>query len=125
MSLRGVVIAAVVLAIGALAWQKQDQLRAWVGAQPPLVMPDLVSSEAAPARKCVKGQQVSYTNVECPAGTQAQAVKAMPVNVVPATPVPRVAQPGSAPSALREALDIKREDPLRAKALERAIDGIR
>ena len=136
-------MAAVVLAVGVLAWQKQDQLKALISSAPPITLPDLPRSESSAAaptsaskskfapgamRKCVKGQQVSYTNVECPAGTQEQAVTAAPVNVVQATPVPKpaqAAQASSGPAALREALDMKREETLREKAMDRAVEGIR
>ena len=119
MALRGLVIAAVCLAAFVVAWQKREPLQAWVGS---------VQQAAAPAggplRKCVNGQQVSYTNAQCLPSHKEQAVTAAPVNVLPATPVPKVAPASSAP-LLHQALDIKREDTLKDKAMERAIDGIR
>ena len=78
-------------------------------------------------RKCVRGQQVSYTNVACPAGSREEAVADAPVNVLPATPVARVAPPqapgSSAPSSLHQALDLTRDDKLRDRIMERAIEG--
>ncbi|MDR7268201.1 hypothetical protein J2X20_000830 [Pelomonas saccharophila] len=74
-------------------------------------------------RKCVKGQQVSYSNVECPPGYQEQAVTAAPVNVLPATPVSKPATAGSGPSALHKALDMTRDDGLKDKLIERAVEG--
>lgn len=137
MSLRGAVVMAVVVGACALAWQQQDRLRAWMGSLPPPSLPALPRSEPAAdagkagaggLRKCVNGQQVSYTNVACPPGTHEQAVTAAPLTVLPATPVPKPAQAGQAssgPAALREALDMKPEPTLRDKAMERAINEIR
>ena len=72
-------------------------------------------------RKCVKGQQVSYSNVECPAGSQELAVSAS-VNVVPATPVSKPEEASSGPSALHKALGITRDDTLKDKMIERAVE---
>ena len=55
---------------------------------------------------------------------------APPVNVLPATPVPKAnksaqaAQAGSAP-LLHQALDVKQDATLKDKMMERAIDGVR
>lgn len=136
MSFRGAVVMAVVVGACALAWQQQDRLRAWMGSLPPPSLPTLPRGESSadaknnPAglRKCLKGTEVSYTNAACPPGSREQAVTAPPVNVLPATPVPKpaqAAQASSGPAALREALDIKREETLRDKAMERAVEGIR
>lgn len=122
MSVRGLVIAAACAAVLVLAWQKREALQAWVASAQPLA-----ASSAAPLRKCVNGQQVSYTNAACPAGHKEQAVTAPPVNVLPATPLPKAAnaaQAGSAP-LLHQALDIKQEATLKDKMMERAIDGAR
>ncbi|MEO7832126.1 hypothetical protein [Roseateles sp.] len=102
-----------------LGWQKREALQAWVGSTQALT-----ASSAAPLRKCVNGQQVSYTNAACPAGHKQQAVVAPPVNVLPATPVPKPAASSSAP-LLHQALDIKQEATLKDKMMERAIDGVR
>lgn len=123
MSLRGVVIAAACLAALVLAWQKREPLQAWVASAS-----SAVSSAAAPApgplRKCVNGQQVSYTNAACPPGHKEQAVTAPPVNVLPATPVRKPVEASSAP-LLHQALDVKQEPTLKDKMMERAIDGVR
>ena len=124
-----------------LAWQKREPLRAWLGSPPVPSVP--VSSGEQPApfmanpgtpaasfragelRKCVNGQQVSYTNVECPPGFKAQAVAAAAVTVVPGTPVAKPDAAASGPSALHKALDISRDDTLHDKMIQRAIDGPR
>ena len=139
MSLRGLVIATILLAALGLAWQKREQLQAWLGSAPNLVAsvpgPGEPSAGTRPAaapqsrpgglRKCVKGQQISYTNVECPPGHQEQAVAAAPVNVLPATPVSKPAEASSGPSSLHKALDLTRDDTLRERAIERAVNGNR
>ena len=119
MSIRGLVLALLLLGAFGLAWQKRAELQAWASAaaQP---------SSSAPLRKCVKGREVSYSNVGCPVGHTEQAVSAAPVTVLPATPAPRPAQvAGSGPPSLHKALDITRDETLRDKAMERAIDGAR
>lgn len=118
MSLRAIVIAVASLAALVLAWQKREPLQAWVASAQTAAAP------AAPLRKCVKGQQVAYTNAACPPGHKEQAVTAAPVNVLPATPVPEAAPASSAP-LLHQALDVKQEPTLKDKMMERAIDGVR
>ena len=119
MALRGFVIAAVCLAAVVVAWHKREPLQAWIESAQPVA-----AAAAGPLRKCVNGQRVSYTNAQCPPGHKEEAVTAPAVNVLPATPVPRTAPASSAP-LLHQALDVKREDTLRDKAMERAIDGLR
>jgi hypothetical protein len=125
MSVRALVVTVACLAALVLAWDKREALQGWVGAAQALGAPS-----AAPLRKCVNGQQVSYTNAECPTGHKEQAVAAPPVNVLPATPVPKAdrsaqaAQAGSAP-LLQQALDVKQDATLKDKMMERAIDGVR
>jgi len=119
MALRGLVIAAACLAALVFAWQKREPVQAWVGSVQTAAAP-----AAAPLRKCVKGQQVSYTNADCPAGHKEQAVTAAPVNVLPATPVRKAVSASSAP-LLHQALDVKQEATLKDKMMERAIDGVR
>ncbi|MFG6489322.1 hypothetical protein ACG04R_21745 [Roseateles sp. BYS78W] len=144
MPFRGLVVLVVVLSALGLAWQQRERLRAAVMPEPVVVIGpgggDLAgaprpageaaarpTSRSGALRKCVKSQQVAYTNVECPAGFKEQAVTAAPVNVVPATPVARGAEPqtsgSSAPSALHEALGLTRDDKLRDRITERAIEG--
>lgn len=143
MSIRGLVIALVLLAGVGLAWQKRAQLQAWLGTAPPVAaaIPSFNEPSAdQPARtvegraklgglrKCVNGQQVSYTNVECPPGHREQAVTAGAVNVVPATPVARPAAAASSAggqAALHRALDVAPDDQLRERLMERAVEGRR
>lgn len=68
---------------------------------------------------------MTYSNVDCPAGGQAQAVTGGTVTVVPGTPVPKPAAASSGPSALHKALDVTRDDSLRDKMVERQIEGAR
>jgi type IV pilus biogenesis protein CpaD/CtpE len=135
MSIRGLVILLLLLAALGLGWQQRQRLQGWMdsaqAAAGPAPSPP-VADGAAPKtaskfksgelRKCVKGQQVSYANVDCPPGHQEQAVTAQ-VNVVAATPVAKPAAAGSGPSSLHKALDMTRDDTLREKAIERAVDG--
>lgn len=134
MSLRGLVVVAAVLSALGLAWHQRDRLKASVAPEPVVVISPgggepaaSTTSKPGALRKCVKGQQVSYSNVECPVGAREQAVTAAPVNVVPATPVARSADPkapgSSAPSALHEAMGLTRDDQLADKIRQRAIDG--
>ncbi len=142
MSIRGLVIALLLLAALGLGWQKKDQLQAWAGAARLPDVPRLGADEpraagdgAAPKtaskfragelRKCVNGQQVSYSNVECPPGAREQAVAAAPVTVVPGTPVSKPADASSAASPLHEALGITRDDKLREKIMQRQMEDAR
>jgi hypothetical protein len=143
MSMRSLAIATILLAALGLAWQKREQLQTWLRAAPalstsapslsdPLVAtrPEAEGATSTSARsrpgglrKCVKGQQVSYTNVECPPGHQELTVTTAPVNVLPATPVSKPAESSSGPSALHKALDLTRDDTLRERVIERAVNG--
>lgn len=123
MSLRTVMVAAVLLAVALLAWQKREPLQAWAkglgsasGGRP-----------AGELRKCVNGGQVVYTDAACPPGNRAEAVQGGTVTVVPATPAPaaRPSDAASGPSALHRALDITRDDRLHEKIMERQIEGPR
>ncbi|HEY0953790.1 MAG TPA: hypothetical protein VGE36_03465 [Roseateles sp.] len=110
------------LAALGLGWHKRESLQGWLGQVPGM------TSQARPGlmRKCVHGQQVSYTNSECPAGHREQALTAPPVNVLPATPVAKPADPGSSgPSSLHRALDLTPDSRLKDKLMERAIEGSR
>jgi len=145
MSLRSLAIATILFAALGLIWQKREQLQVWLEAVrasstsapsfgDPLVTTRPAAEGATPTsarsrpgglRKCVKGQQISYTNVECPPGHQELAVTAAPVNVLPATPVSKPAESSSGPSSLHKALDLTRDDTLRERAIERAVNGSR
>ncbi len=121
LSLRGWGVITVCVAAGLLVWQQPGPVRAWVASLQQAAVP---APAPAPLRKCVNGQQVSYTNAECPAGHSVQAVTAPPVNVVPATPVPKPALASSAP-LLRQVLDVDQKGTLKDQMMERAIEGAR
>jgi hypothetical protein len=143
---RGFVVTVIVVAALVLAWQRRERLLTWAESAPLQAVPSSSQggsiTEAPPAtdasppkvrskfrpgalRKCVNGQQVAYTNVECPPGTREQALGAAPVNVVPAPPATKPADTVSAPSSLREALGVSGDDKLRSRLIERAVDGHR
>lgn len=126
-SWRAVVAVLALAGLGALAWQQRGWLGAHLGGSPGAAhSPAADATAPGGLRKCVKGAQVSYTNVACPPGSRAQPVAAAPVTVVPATPVPRAvaaASAGSGPAALREMLDMRREESLHDRAVERAVNG--
>ncbi len=77
-------------------------------------------------RKCVRGDQVTYSNLTCPPGFRERTVSQAGVTVVPA--VRRAGQESGPPSAkpheaMREALDMKRDDRLRQRMIDRAIEA--
>lgn len=137
MSLRGVLAVLVLVGVLGAGWQQRERLQGWVTSaslpQWPAAPGGAASGPSASAkvaepgglRKCVKGGQVTYANVECPAGSQAQAVSGGTVSVVPATPVPKPSEAASGPTALHRALDITRDDTLRDKIMQRQIEGPR
>lgn len=142
MSIRWGVVLVVVAAMAAWGWQQRE--RFWTRAVPEPAPVDTRPTSPAPddgpaprnvgaadgfrpgqMRKCVKGAQVSYTNVDCPPGFRAQAVGGAPVNVLPATQVASSSQGASAPAALRQALDIDRGETLNDKLIDRATGATR
>lgn len=134
MSIRGLIIALFVLAAVGLAWQQRGPLQAWFGASAARVeqLSRSAPEGSAPKgqqpgglRKCVKGQEVSYTNAKCPGGFAEQAVTGGTVTVVPATPVPQASDAASSTPALHRALDVKRDDTLHDKIMQRQIEGPR
>lgn len=82
-------------------------------------------------RKCFKGQQVSYTNVACPPGHKEAPVAGPPVSVVPGLAVAKPSMPNdrgtpggnTGRSSLHDALDLSRDEQLRQRVMDRAIDG--
>jgi hypothetical protein len=83
-------------------------------------------------RKCVRGDRVTYSNLTCPAGFRERPIKAEPVTVVPAVRVPATppaaAPPGQAPGpnnprSLRDALDLKPDEQLRQRMIDRAVEA--
>ena len=92
------------------------------------VKPSTLQSPPGALRKCVRNGAVTYSNLDCPAGAQEQAIRANNVNVLPSlesskTPPSRNQEPGRAQAALREALDIKQDDQLRQRMMDRAISS--
>lgn len=88
--------------------------------------PPVVTAAPGQARKCVKRGETTYTNFACPPGFKEAAIASDRVTVVPGTSgaPPAAAKPqGEAPSALHEALDLKRDEELRRRIMDRAIEG--
>lgn len=137
MSIRGLIALMLLLAALGLGWQQRERLQAWAASAALPAAPSLSFNEPQPTpkasskfragelRKCINGQQVSYSNVECPPGAREQAVTGGAVTVVPGTPVAKPAAASSGPSALHKALDITRDDTLHEKIMERQIEGPR
>ena len=132
MSIRGLIIGLVLLGVVGGAWHERERLQSWAAGAKLPAGSGSTSSTAAPQaagggelRKCVKDGQVTYANVDCPAGSQAQGVTGGTVTVVPGTPVPKPAAASSGQSALHKALDVTRDDSLRDKMVERQIEGAR
>lgn len=77
-------------------------------------------------RKCFKGLQVSYTNLECPPGSTEKPVAGPTVNVLSAQVAakPNESSPtGKARPSLRDSLDLARDVNLKDKMMDRVIDG--
>jgi len=74
----------------------------------------LTSEPAAGTRKCVIAGQVTYTNQDCPAGSQSQTVGGN-VTVLPAITAKPESSPPSAPQS-------QSQSDLREKAVERAMN---
>lgn len=85
-----------------------------------------VLSPPGALRKCVRGDRVAYSNLACPAGFREHAVSAEPVPVVPAMKLPQSATAGNAGGKHQkpqEALDLKRDDQIRQRMIQSAIDA--
>ena len=147
MSVRVIFITAALLIALSVAWGKRQSLQALLAPAPPPSKPiqfdngtvreygpasSASASSAQPQiapggmRKCFKGQQVSYTNMECPPGTKEKPVAGPPVNVLPAQAVAKANEsqaPGKGKSALHDALDVSRDEKLRERMMERVIEG--
>jgi hypothetical protein len=77
-------------------------------------------------RKCLRGDQVTYSNLTCPPGFRERPVSTDGVTVVPAFRPPEAsARPasGSAHQRLQESLDLKRDDKLRQRMIDQAVEG--
>lgn len=76
-------------------------------------------------RKCVRGDTVTYSNLDCPIGTRERPIKADTVTVLPAIEAPLATLPnkpaGKTHAALQNALDLKRDEELRRRMIDRAI----
>jgi hypothetical protein len=134
---------AVLIALGA-AWSKRQAIEAMLSPPPPPAkaiqfdngtVRQYGTSSASSAqpqitaggmRKCFKGGQVSYTNLECPPGATEKPVAGPPVNVLPAQAGAKPNEPsgaGKSKATLRDALDLERDGNLKDRMMERVIDG--
>lgn len=133
MSIRGLIAVCLLIAVLGAGWHERARLQAWMRAATEQSLPQPASDATAPSgsaksgplRKCVKGGEVTYSNVECPAGAQVKAVTGGTVTVVAAPPSPKPSEAASGPTALHKALDITRDDTLRDKIMQRQIEGPR
>jgi hypothetical protein len=136
-----------VLALGASAWRHRND--AWVqalwrpepaprsvgldngSAREPAAPGKPVAGTSLPApanlpgqmKKCVRGQQVTYTDQPCEPGARVGTVTSDKLSVVPGAVAPPTA-PDAAPkgrSQLHDALDLNEPEKLRDKMMERAI----
>lgn len=90
------------------------------------------SAEPPPGalRKCARGKEVVYTNVSCPAGYAVAQVSGGTVNVVGgqdaamhSSTEASAQSVNQARRTLREALDLNVDPALKARMMERAIEG--
>lgn len=85
-----------------------------------------IASPSAGPRKCIRGDEVIYTNFACPRGYRERQVAGDRVSVVGSAP-PRQAERPAAPErgqkTLRDALDLGEQGDLRERVMERAIAG--
>ena len=105
-------------------------LAAPAASAPPTKLTEL--SPPGVMRKCVRGDRVTYSNLTCPAGFRERPIKAEAVTVVPAVRAPATpsaaAPPGQAPGpdnprSLRDALDLKPDEQLRQRMIDRAVEA--
>jgi hypothetical protein len=74
-------------------------------------------------RKCVRKQEILYTDKTCPAGTTFASVQGGAVNVVESNPVPKEkTKSDQGRSSLRDALDVSGNANIKEKMMERAIN---
>jgi hypothetical protein len=79
-------------------------------------------------RKCIKDAQITYTDVACPPGYRERAVAGPPVNVMPAHSGQNsneFASPSKGRTSLHDVLDLSRDEKLRDRMLEQAIEGMK
>jgi hypothetical protein len=108
--MKGLMLLLVVLLVGAGIWLMREpaQLaRLTQGVKQSLApAAAAVTPTTTATRKCKRGNEVLYTNDNCPAGSQEQAVKGGSLSVLPAAPM--VASPASAapePSMMEKRID--------------------
>ncbi|MEK8027599.1 MAG: hypothetical protein RLY78_521 [Pseudomonadota bacterium] len=102
----------------------RDGLRASEGAR----LRPAPQAAAGALRKCVRGERVTYSNLGCPDGHQERAVAADRVNVIESgtrAPGAAPAGGGSAQASLRQAVDLPRDERLRQRMVEQAVEGER
>ncbi len=142
-------LAITVLALIAVAasWRHRAAIDDWLApttARPKAIVFDNGTvREAAPAatralasamrsgslRKCMRGQQTTYTNSDCPPGFHEKTVAADRVTVLEAQPTAATAAatPGSAGTGaqrrLHDALVLRADKQLRQRMMERAIES--
>jgi hypothetical protein len=99
---------------------------------PPVAGADGAAAPSAPAlaqgemRKCMRGKEVTYSNVVCPDGFKTTKVESNRVSVVPAQTVPKPEGDDFNPrKSMRKALDLSDPDNPREKMIEQAINGRR
>lgn len=90
---------------------------------------DAADVPAGAPRKCVRGQDVTYTNIACPRGFIEKPLAADRVSVVsnsmPGKDGKSGTPQGEHKPALREMLDVNDNGELRQKIIDRAVDNTR
>ena len=146
MTLRAIFWLALALIAASAAWRYRDALTGGTAPPPPSkpfefdngtlreYAPPASGGQAAAAagtmRKCVRGNEVLYTNFACAAGYREKPIAADRVNVLPSVGAARPAVPPGAapgvsagPALLRDKLDLSQDARLREKAMERAVEA--
>lgn len=150
--MKGIVITVLVLLAASAAWRDRAAIDRWLQAGPsaqakPIVFdngtvrepPAAASQPFAAAvsllpgmlRKCVRGGQTTYTDIDCPNGFQQRTVAADRVSIVDApadgsaraSAAPRSSTRPAAQRRLHDALDLSQDSRLRERVMERAIDA--
>jgi hypothetical protein len=77
-------------------------------------------------RKCVRGEQVTYSNLTCPPGFREREIAKDRVTVIPGvrTPQSTAVQSAAKPhEAMKDALDLKRDEKLRQRMIDKAVEA--
>lgn len=95
---------------------------------PPASSPSRAVALSPPGalRKCVRGDQVTYSNLTCPPGFREKEIAKDRVTVVPGvrTPPSPPLQPAAKPhESMREVLDLKRDEKLRQRMIDKAVEA--